>query len=67
MADVVSDKERLLEGLVMKLMQEHGIDKHAIPSLLSCGCEKCLIMAALYKVVAPMVELMSSDSHGLAN
>jgi hypothetical protein len=66
-ADAVSDRERLLEGLVMKLMQEHGIDRHEIPSLMSCACDKCLIMVALYQMVAPMLELMNVDKSGRMN
>ena len=56
-----SDRETLFEGLVIKLMLEHGIDRHEIPSLMTCACDKCLIMVALYQMVAPMVEFMAND------
>lgn len=67
MADAVSDRETLFEGLVVKLMLEHGIDRHEIPSLMTCACDKCLIMIALYQMVAPMLELMSVDRTGRMN
>lgn len=62
MPNNVSDRETLLEGLVVKLMLEHGIDRQEIPALMSCACDKCLIMVALYQMVAPMVEVMSNPS-----
>lgn len=62
MAGAVSDRERLFEGLVTKLMLEHGIDDLEVPVLLRCGCDKCLTMVALYKMVSPMVQIMSNHS-----
>ena len=62
MVGVVSDRERLFEGLVTKLMLEHGIDELEVPVLLRCGCDKCLTMVALYQIVAPMVHVMSNPS-----
>lgn len=62
MADPISDRERLFEGLVTKLMLEHGIDDLEVPVLLRCGCDKCLIMTALYQMVAPMVQMMTRPS-----
>jgi hypothetical protein len=62
MTDPISDRERLFEGLVTKLMLEHGIDRTEIPTLLLCGCDKCLIMVALHQLVDPMVQMMSRPS-----
>lgn len=62
MNDPISDRERLFEGLVTKLMLEHGIDESEIPVLMRCGCDKCLIMIALHQMVAPMVQIMSNPS-----
>lgn len=69
MADMdgpASKREQLFEGLVTKLMLEQGIDDLEVPVLMRCGCEKCLIMIALYQMVAPMVRIMSNPS-GVVN
>jgi len=52
----VSQREERLESLAVALLSAEGIKFERVPKMLSCGCETCTALIAMYQEVAHIID-----------
>ena len=52
----MSQREERLESLVVALLSAEGIKFERVPRMLSCGCDTCTALHAIYQEVAHIID-----------
>lgn len=60
----VVEREEALEMAIMMYVMANDVGDEDIPSMIACGCEKCVAMATMYALVREKVQPFMVNSAG---